>query len=97
MMRSASYSDRSKRNHLARWQPWSQLVLIVNQNNWEFKYVVSNVVQNGLVTSRYRKDLQAKIAHPFVRVLVGMGQFKLAKHPRVLARWKHIHHWDAQC
>ncbi len=33
--------------------------------------VASNVVQNGLITPRHCKDLQAKMEHPFVRVLGG--------------------------
>jgi hypothetical protein len=36
-------------------------------------YIVSDVVKNGLITSRHHKDLQAKMAHPFVRVLLGPG------------------------
>ncbi len=33
--------------------------------------VVSNVVQYGLITYRHCKDLQAKMEHPYVRVLGG--------------------------
>jgi hypothetical protein len=36
-------------------------------------YVVSDVVKNGIITSRHHKDLRAKMAHPFVRVLLGPG------------------------
>ncbi len=35
--------------------------------------VVLNVVQYGLISSRHCKDLQAKVEHPFVRV-VGASQ-----------------------
>ena len=38
---------------------------------------LSNVVQNGLKTLRHRKDMRAKMKHPFIRV-------SGAKHPRVL-------------
>jgi hypothetical protein len=41
--------------------------------------------------SRIDKDLQAKLAHPFVRVLGGPKRFWLAKRPRFLERWEHHH------
>ncbi len=44
------------------------------------------VVQNGLRTLRYCKDMPAKMEHPFVRVSGCPNIFWLAKRPRVLER-----------
>jgi len=45
---------------------------------------LSDVVQNGLRTLRHRKDMLAKMEHPFARV--SGCPFWLAKHPKVLER-----------
>ena len=45
---------------------------------------VGYVVQNGLRTLRHRKDMPAKMEHPFVRVSGCPNRFWLAKRPRVL-------------
>jgi sulfur transfer protein SufE len=47
---------------------------------------LSDVVQNGLRTLRHRKDMPAKMEHPFVRVSGCHNRFWLAKRPRVLER-----------
>ncbi len=45
---------------------------------------LSDVVQNGLRTLRYRKDMLTKMEHPFVRVSGCTNRFWLAKRPRVV-------------
>jgi hypothetical protein len=49
---------------------------------WDESQVVSDVVQKGIRTLGHHKDQQAKLAHPFVRVLGGPKQFWLADCPK---------------
>jgi hypothetical protein len=44
--------------------------------------VVSDVAQKGIRTLGHRKDQQAKLAHPFIRVLGGPKKFWLTGCPK---------------
>ncbi len=57
-------------------------------------WVDSNVVQNGLRTGRYCKEMRTKMKLPFLGVLGGPERFWLAKLQIFVKRGEHFYHRD---